>query len=278
MKLPPLTAETQIEYGHAGGRPLLLDILRPTERSDEPRPAVIYVHGGGWLGGDRSFTPNQILAEAGFFSCSISYRFSNEATFPAQIHDVKAAIRWVRANARTLGIDAARIGIWGHSAGGHLAALAAVAANHPELEGDSGTPDVDSSIRAAVPISAPLEFLIDWYAVEQLPVHEEGKYAFDGLFGGNPFGKPDLARGASPFWHAGPGAPPQLMVHGELDDLVPIGQARAYTARLRQYGSHAELIAIPETGHQADSALYPGFDDPYQLKRRVIAFFAQHLR
>jgi acetyl esterase/lipase len=270
--------ETGIDYGSGGGRPLWLDLLGPDPAPGQRLPAVVYVHGGGWAGGERTWNPNRILADAGFVTVSVSYRFTSEAIFPAQIHDVKAAIRWVRANADAYGVDPARVGIWGHSAGGHLAALAAVTAGVPELEGDGGNPEQDSSVQAVVPIAAPLDFLVDWYAVQQVQLSDDIAGLGDALLGGPPAHRMDLARLASPLWHVGADSPPHLLIHGESDDVVPIAQARAYVSALRHMGQpRAELIALPGVGHLSDEALYPGNPDPLKLKERVIEFFREHL-
>ena len=140
--MQPLTSIYGVHYGQAGDVPLVLDIIAPAA-STKPCPGVIWVHGGGWTEGDRSdgfnalFCP--LLAHHGFFTVTIDYRLMPHAHFPAQIHDVKAAIRWLRANAPSYAIDPDRIGIWGFSAGGHLAALAGLTADLPELEGDCGS-------------------------------------------------------------------------------------------------------------------------------------------
>jgi acetyl esterase/lipase len=268
-----------VSYGDASGYPLKLDVLAPEPHPNIRVPAVVYVHGGGWAGGERSWTPNRILAEAGFFTVSVSYRFSSQAIFPAQLHDVKAAIRWVRANADRYGVDPTIVGIWGHSAGGHLAALAGVTFGVPELEGDSGSPGNDSSVQAVVPISAPLDFLVDWYAVQRVPNWEETAGLVSQLFGGLPEHNRELARLASPLWHLHGTCPPHLLIHGEMDDVVPVTQARAYVSALRRLGQrHAELIELPGVDHAADSALYSGMPDLYGLKERVIEFFRMHLR
>lgn len=267
-----------VEYGTGGGRPLHLDALAPEVSEGKRRPAVVYVHGGGWANGDRGSNPNRLLAEAGFFTVSVSYRFSGEATFPAQIHDVKAAIRWVRANADHYGVDPARVGIWGHSAGAHLAALAAVTAGVPELEGEGGNPDHDSSVQAAVPIAPPVDFLIDWYAVQKIALSEDIAGLSAALLGGLPATNQDLARLASPLWQVKPSAPPHLIIHGEDDDVVPVSQARAYAASLRHMGQrNADLIEIPGVGHDSETALYPATADPLDLRRRVVGFFTEHL-
>lgn len=275
----PVRELFNIQYGSAGARPLYLDVLAPDDLGNRRMPAVVYIHGGGWAGGDRSWHPNRILAAVGFFTVTISYRFSGEATFPAQIHDVKAAIRWVRAHAEEYGVDPARIGIWGHSAGAHLAALAAVTAGVPELEGGCGNEGYDSSVQAAVPIAPPVDFLIDWYAVQQIPLSNDIAGLSTALLGGLPAENQGLARLASPLWHVDPTSPPHLVIHGEADEVVPISQARAYVAALRHMGQrHAELIALPGVGHMSDEALYPGSPDPYRLQERVVEFFSMHLR
>lgn len=268
-----------IDYGTGGGRALHLDILAPEVQAGERLPAIVYIHGGGWAGGDRAWNPNRILADAGFFTVTISYRFSSEAVFPAQIHDVKAAIRWVRANADHFGVDPTRIGAWGHSAGGHLAALAAVTTGVTELEGEGGSLGQDSSVQAVVPIAAALDFLIDWYAVQNIPMSEDIVSIINALLGGPPAQNRELARLASPLWHVDVGTPPHLLIHGELDDVVPISQARAYVSALRTMGqAHAEMITLPRVGHLSDESLYPGNPDPMRLKERVVEFFGAHLR
>ena len=128
----PLKHIFGVQYGEADGQPLLLDAVYPEDERETPRPAVIYVHGGGWYEGTREdgwMSP--YLATHGFFAVSIDYRLSGEAPFPAQIHDVKAAIRWLRAHAQIYRVAADRIGIWGDSAGAHLAALAGLTVTCP---------------------------------------------------------------------------------------------------------------------------------------------------
>ncbi len=249
---PALIAEPDIPYGTGGGRELHLDILRPDLPLVPARPAVIWVHGGGWREGSRSPAPNVQLAKHGFVTASISYRLSDEAIFPAQIHDVKAAIRFLRANADRWGIDPARIGIWGHSAGGHLAALAAVTSGMPELEGDGGNPDQDSNVQASVPMSPPSDFTVDWYDESGFPPHERAPSAVDALFGGLDPADPadmDRARSASPIHHVSAGDPPMLVVHGALDDLVPIAQGRNLVLALQEHGVDALLLELPHDDH-----------------------------
>lgn len=270
--------ETGIDYGSGGGRPLWLDLLGPDPAPGQRLPAVVYVHGGGWAGGERTWNPNRILADAGFVTVSVSYRFTGEAIFPAQIHDVKAAIRWVRANADDLGIDPDRIGLWGHSAGGHLALLAAMTGNDPALEGDVGVTGISSAVRAVVAGCTRTEMLIDWYAADGKPFPEAVDASLSALLGGPRREMEDVAMLASPFWHLRPGVPPALLQHGTDDETVPINQAWAFVARSRAMGNDAVLMELPGVGHDANTPLFPGNPDPYGAKDRTIAFFDAHLR
>jgi len=249
---PGSIAENDIVYGTGSGRDLMLDILRPDVPLEPARPLVIWVHGGGWREGDRAATPNPPLVDRGFVTASISYRFSDEAVFPAQVHDVKAAIRFLRANASRWGIDPARIGIWGHSAGGHLAALAATTNSIDTLEGEGGSPDHDSSVQASVPLSPPTDFLVDWFAESAFPPHEIALEAVDDLFGGLDQSTPErieLARAASPVHHTSGDDPPMLVVHGALDDLVPIEQGRALVLAMQAHGVDSSLLELPHDDH-----------------------------
>jgi len=262
---PPVRLEQGIPYGTGGGRELLLDILRPDVQPLPARPAVIWVHGGGWQAGERSPSPSPVLAALGFVTASISYRFSDEAIFPAQIHDVKAAIRFLRANAPRWGIDPERIGIWGHSAGGHLAALAAVSEGVPALEGEGGTPDEPSDVQAAVPLSPPTDFLVDWFEGSAFPRHAEAMDAVDALLGGADLDDPEVrarADPASPARLATPQAPPILVVHGSLDDLVPISQGARLVENLQGLGVDATLMELRDDDHGLASVFGSIFDVP----------------
>lgn len=269
--------EIGVEFCRIGEQVLYLDIRRPDQPLLVPAPVVIYVHGGGWFSGNRADTLSQLLADAGFVAVSIDYRLTGIAPFPAQIHDVKAAIRWVRAHAGALGIDSARIGIWGHSAGGHLALLAGLTADDPGFDDDAGAQNESSSVQCVVTGCARTEFLIDWYAAANIPVPDEAHYSIPALLGGPALDRPDVARAASPYWHLKPDAPPCLMMHGEADDLVPINQARAFVSLSRQLGNTVEFVAIPGAGHDIVSPMYPEIPDPDDLRACTVAFFHRHL-
>jgi acetyl esterase/lipase len=277
---PTLISETDIPYGTGGGHDLLLDILRPDVPVHPPRPAVIWIHGGGWREGSRADPPNAMLARRGFVTASVTYRFSDEAVFPAQIHDVKAAIRFLRANAPRWGIDPERIGIWGHSAGGHLAALAAVSEGIPALEGEGGSPDELSDVQAAVPMSPPTDILVDWYADSGFPHHEDAWSAVEGLLNGLDLEDPEtaeLARLASPVHLATAGAPPVLVVHGTLDDLVPVSQGRAFVHALLELGAEASLLELPHDDHGLASVYGNDPDAVTPAGQEIVDFFAHTL-
>jgi acetyl esterase/lipase len=139
--------ERGVPFGKVDGRTLFMNIARSDTPSTALLLAVLDIRGGGWAEGECGVRTDSILPNNGFFFCSIHYWLSGEAPFPAQIHDCKAAVRWLRANADPLGIDLDRSGAWGVSAGGHLAELLGTSAGVMDLEGDSGTPDVPTMCR-----------------------------------------------------------------------------------------------------------------------------------
>ncbi|MFD8389006.1 alpha/beta hydrolase fold domain-containing protein [Streptomyces sp. NPDC059680] len=243
-----------------GYRPRLLDVHVP--HTAGPVPAVVWIHGGGWLEGDRRYPPPTVPVEllhgavlgAGLALVGIDYRHSLEAPFPAQLHDVKAAIRYVRHHAAALGIDPERIGAWGESAGGHLAALAGLVradAHGSGLEGVEGVPEGDSRVRAVV----------DWYGVSDLePLLAHSMPSLPGeppypnpvhtLLGGPETERRERARLASPVTYAAErGAPPFLLIHGREDQVVPYGQSEALARALRDAGGDVTLRPVEGADH-----------------------------
>ncbi|MCC2686837.1 MAG: putative lipase/esterase, partial [Paenibacillaceae bacterium] len=149
-----------IVYCSASGNDLMLDITMPRTTGQNPLPVVIFLHGGGWERGDKASLlgkgSSKFFAKNGFIAFSVNYRLTHEAVFPAQIHDVKAAIRWVKSHAVKYNLDPDKIGIWGHSAGGHLAALAGVAKEEISLEGDCELPGISTEVQAVITSAAPI--------------------------------------------------------------------------------------------------------------------------
>jgi len=241
-----------VVYGDVGGRALRLDILRPDPVPDAPMPAIVHIHGGGWMGGSKDDSnPNEGLARAGFFTVNVEYRLSPEAVFPAQIQDVKRAVRWLRAHASEYHVDPARIGAWGHSAGGHLAALL----------GTSG------DVQAVVALSPPtdLRFPEEW---NPWPAS-----VLDALFGRPPDERQELARQASPLCFVGPGVPPFLIIHGEQDDVVPVAQAERLYRALTEAGGDAALVRLSCAAHGFDGGAF----DWGAVGALAEQFFTHHL-
>jgi acetyl esterase/lipase len=275
----PLTFLPDVRYGEADGKPLLLDVIAPLDRSGSPWPAVIWLHGFGWFAGTRrdnlEISMCTFLAAHGFFTASIEYRLSGEAIFPAQIHDVKAAIRWLRANAATYGIDAAHIGIWGGSAGGHLAALAGLTGDLPELEGHSGSPGYSSRVQAVAVASAPSDFLRPGGAMSN-----DANGPVERLCGGPVAEQGEIMRLASPITHVAPGAPPILIAHGTLDETVPLDQGERLFRAVVQAGGEAQFIPIEGVYHNwlTTPEGIPGREGTWQLGPIALPFFKQYLR
>lgn len=254
----------EVEDGADGTRPLQLDAAFLRAGRDGPLPAVIYVHGGGWAGGSREMgrTPMVLFALGGYLAVTIDYRLTDVAPFPAQIHDVKAAIRFLRANADDLGIDPDRIGVMGHSAGGHLSALAATTWNVPSLEGEVGSVGVGCGVCCAATLAGPADLTVPLespLAIELIarllgPGSEEHKATQAGL--------------ASPISHVDGSDPPLLIVHGTADTLVPLDQARRLTDVAVRTGLEHVLFEMEGAGHELRGAA----DD-----LRVAAFMDEHL-
>ncbi len=269
----PVARETAVQYTEADGRALLLDAAYPEGEPERPRPAVVHVYENGWAYGTREDLWNTpYLATHGFFAVSIDHRLSGEAKFPAQIHDVMAAIRWVRANAGRYGADPDRIGILGLSAGGHLAALAGLTGDLPELEGDIGPPGYSSRVQAVAMGSGPSDFLRQG---GQMPEYVTR------LFGGTQAEKPDEMRLGSPLYHVGPGSPPFLIVHATLDETVPFEQAQWLHSALSAAGVEAHLVRLPGRYHNWTGRVEVPSADEWRMRELAIMalpFLVRHLR
>src|SRR5215468_14139 len=225
-----------IEYSQAGGESLKLDAYTPAGKG--PFPAVIFVHGGGWSGGDKTggndplFAP---VARRGIAWFTINYRLAPKHHYPAPVEDVHAAILWVKAHAREFNIDPNRLALVGESAGGHLVAQAAM------------LPDDDTRVAAVVPFYAPVDFIADMERRGGLSV------SMRGLFG-RAEAKADeatlrLLREASPINHVRAGLPPFLLAHGTGDMSVLYNWSPQFQAKLKAAGVTCDLITIPDGVH-----------------------------
>jgi acetyl esterase/lipase len=217
--------EHHIDYPH------LLDFCLPLT-GEPPFPLVVYVHGGGWHAGDKSQFPSALLRNAGYATASINYRLSREAPFPAQILDCKQAVAFLRANAKTLGIDPTHIGAWGGSAGGHLVALLGTTgdAKSPSW---ATTPGISNSVAAVCDWCGPSDLLS--VQAQSSPRRKLSQPVVE-LLGGTPSERPELAKEASPVTFAHKGCPPFLIMHGTSDDVVPIEQSRELSDALKAKG------------------------------------------
>jgi acetyl esterase/lipase len=236
-----------------GVRPLELDLYLPAAGS--PAPVVVFLHGGGWrLGSRRSAGPAfpgpslfEGVARAGIAVASVDYRLSAEAVWPAQLHDAKAAVRWLRSRAGELGVDGDRIAAWGESAGGHLAALLGLTGDDPALEGDVGLAGASSAVVAVAAWYPPTDLTglaADTDADPADPTTREAQ-----LLGSPTAVVPGTAAQASPVTHASPAAPPFLLLHGESDRFVPAVQSRRLAEALGAAGADVELHTYPGADH-----------------------------
>lgn len=270
----PLSSEMSrridnIQYAEVDGHRLLLDLYLPTE-ADRP-PLVVWVHGGAWRSGSKSPMPLTDLVLKGFAVASVDYRLSPVARFPAQIHDCKAAIRFLRGSAEKYGINAERIGIAGSSAGGHLVALVGVTNDHNALEGDVGEhDDQSSSVQAIVDYFGPTNFLT---ILRQSTPHGLSVRvpALKLLLGDEPDNVPDLARLASPVFHVDEDDPPLLLIHGDQDPQVPINQSHELHGK---YEEHKLLVQF-EVVHGGEHGGEAFFDA--RRNELVREFLTKHL-
>lgn len=244
--LARLDSRLGVTYASYGERKLEMDIYRPKDIQGQ-LPAVVCIHGGGWANGNRANHARvaQAIAVRGYVAATISYRLSGEAPFPAQINDCKAAVRFLRANAKEYGIDSDNIGAIGLSAGGHLTALLATSAGVAELEGDGGNPGVSSAIQAAVPMGAQTDFL-SRRTREISAVKERGKI-WRQFLGGSQEDKPETYRLASPLHHLDKNDPPCWFITGEKDD--PSTHADDFSRRMKELGIQSDLTVIKDAPH-----------------------------
>jgi len=279
--LAPLPEDRRwLDVAYASDSPAQrLDLYLPAE-GEGPFPLLIWVHGGGWRGGDKGFGGTafqiQVLSQ-GFALASLNYRLSGEATFPAQIHDVKAAVRWLRKNRKDHRLNTERVGVWGGSAGGHLVSLLGTSGQVASLEGGFlGSEGFSSRVQAVV----------DWYgptdlgrAFEDLDAQgcpttgADGPESTIGLFlGASPQERPDLAAQASPVTYVTQDDPPFLIQHGDRDCTVPVAQGYRLHDRVEEVkGSDWVSLDIFEAGHGGA---------PFRSQENLQAifeFFSQHI-
>jgi len=241
-------ADTQadIEFAKVGETSLKLDLHRPPGESP---PLIVYVHGGGWRAGSKEDVPIADLYDKGFAIASVDYRLSTQAVFPAQVHDIKAAIRFLRANAGGFHVNATKIAIIGSSAGGHLAALVGVSNGNRELEGKVGE-HLDQSSDVQVIVSYYGASNLETILSQSTPKGLEFRIpALKLLLGDTPDKKPELAKLASPVTHLDKKDPPLLLIHGDADPQMPPQQSQELEKAYQALGSPVTLILLPGSLH-----------------------------
>lgn len=243
-----LTILKDLTYAEPDGIPLALDLYLPATR--QPPPLVIWIHGGGWREGSKARPPIMRLTEYGFALASISYRFTQQAIFPAQIHDCKGAVRWLRAHQHHFGYDAEWIAAVGASSGGHLAMLLGNTPGHALLEGDVGGNESESAqVQCVVSYFAPTDFVLRGKTQPEIAYSERsGSYA---LLGGVQTGRvaTDLEVSASPVQYVSRKSPPLLLFHGEADELVLMDQSERMADEYRKHGLPVQFVRVPGGGH-----------------------------
>src|SRR5262245_17052789 len=223
-RLPEGTkVHANLGYVPGGHERQRLDLYVPA-MADAPLPIIVWVHGGAWMAGSKDGgSPAHSFLDKGYAVASINYRLSQRAVFPAQVEDCKAAVRWLRANAKTYNLDPERIGVWGASAGGHLAALLGTSGGVEDLEGKGGDADQSSRVQAVVDFFGPTDFLqMDAHAVPGARLkHDVPDSPESRLIGGAIRENVEKAGRANPIKYVTKEAPAFLIVHGEQDPLVP---------------------------------------------------------
>lgn len=271
-----IVIEEGVVYSKVGTEELKLDLAHP--KGEGPFPAIVFIHGGGWMGGTRADF-RLLMEEAarrGYVSTTISYRLMKfdaqkretataEPIFPTQIHDCKAAIRWLRANADRYHVDKDRIGVSGGSAGGHLSLLVGLTDSKDQLEGTGGHADQSSRVQAVVNIFGPTEMVS---AYEQSSV----AWIFRLFMGGTPEESPETYQTASPVKYVTQDDPPVLTIHGDQDKLVPVEQAILLDQKMKAAGASHELLVLKGQGHGF------GGEARDQSFKALWNFFAKHLK
>jgi acetyl esterase/lipase len=266
--------EADIQYAGNTSRSQRLNLLLPrAPKGDKPLPAIVYIQGSAWMAsrpaGGHAYLAKYV-ADGEYIGVGIGHRTTAEAPWPAQIHDVKAAIRWIRANAKKYNIDPDRIGAIGNSSGGHLVSALGTTGGVEALEGDLGDfKGVSSRVQCVVDEFGPSDIL----EMQNYPssLNHDAMTSPEGrLVGGRVSDKKDVARAASPVTYAKADAPPFLILHGNKDTVVPYNQSERMYAALKKAGVECYFVTVDGGGHG-------GWSNPeiYRLER---AFFDKVLR
>jgi acetyl esterase/lipase len=270
---PDTETHKNIEYAKVGDTSLLLDLYLPKDRA-KPVPLVIWIHGGGWSQGSKERPGLSAVVKSGMALASINYRLSQQAIFPAQLYDCKAAVRFLRAHAADFQINPDKIAVAGESAGGHLAALLGTTGREAATEGDEGNPTISSQVSAVVDFYGPTDLVAaDFTVPTATPIDDPRMIMMrmaltSALLGGDPATKVDEAHFASPIYHISATTCPFFIAHGDKDTLVPVEQSTTFDAALKKAGIESDLVIVPGKNH--------GFHD-FKVSQEAVAFLQQKL-
>jgi acetyl esterase/lipase len=266
VRAEDITFETGIEFSNPDDQHLQLNLGRPAT-GDKLRPVVLCIHGGGFRAGKRERWDDlcKRLAERGYVAATVTYRLAPKYQFPAAVHDVKAAVRWLRANADKYHIDPDRIGVVGDSAGGHLVQFLGVTGDVAQFEGEGGNPDQSSRVTCVVNYYGPSDLTKSYGksvdAAEVLPL----------WLGGDAVKEHHRHILASPLYWVTPSAAPTLLLHGTEDPYVAHEQAVWIRDRLQSADVEVELLTLEGAGHGFKGA------DAQRAEDALFAFFEKHL-
>lgn len=248
----PVRFYFNIPYASNDNQRQQLDLYIPERPSYVPMPVVIYLHGGQWQGGDKAEAPGRMLplvTSGDYAVVAVGYRLTDEAQWPAQLHDVKAAIRWVRARADDYGLDPQRIALWGRGAGGQLALVSGMTNQAQDMAGFLGPYTHIRSDVSAVVNYAGISDMNSLLEQESSLDRAAGNAPEAKLIGGNLQDNNDIASAASALHYIRNGAPPVLTVHGTSDNIVPYQQALDFHQRLAEAEVEQHMISVLGGGH-----------------------------
>ena len=258
-----VSVENDVVFGTGGDRDLRCNVYTPPAATANGA-GLLLVHGGGWMQGDRSQLHGYgiLLGRLGYFCVASEYRLSGEAKWPAQIHDVKAAIRWIRANAARFNIDPKKICVSGNSAGAHLSLISAGTPNYQPFEGDGGHPGVSSEVAACIAFYGPAVLGVRETTPDPAIPNLVAQLMGDGM-------TEERLREASPATWAKPDFPPTLLIHGNEDALVPVESSFRMYQELAKVKAPVEIHVYNKAPH--------GFDAVPELGRQCAAIMALFL-
>ncbi len=265
-----------IPYAGTDNPRQMLDLLLPKDLEGEPLPVVVFIHGGGWRNGNKQGGRNRVnpfVASGNYAGVTVAYRLSGEAQWPSQIHDCKAAIRWIRAHAKQYNLNADRIGVWGTSAGGHLVTMLGTSGDVKAMDGSLGSNNEYSSrVTCVVDFFGPTNFLtMNETAIESARLdHDAADSPESLLIGGAIQDNPEKVATADPITYVSADDPAILIVHGTMDPLVSFNQSELLYAALEKKGVEKTLITVEGGEH--------GRGFPPLTGELVERFFDHHLR